>query len=144
MAQLPTDIAICTAAVADWHVRGAGHKKVKKEANAAPPQLDLVENPDILKAICAAAHRPPLVIGFAAETDNPLDAARAKRRRKGCDWLLVNHITEAAPVFGADDNQLTLMTDHDEISWPRSSKQQLADRLASEIAAYFETESLPS
>ena len=144
LAQLPADIAICTAAVADWHVRGAGHKKVKKEANAAPPQLDLVENPDILKAICAAAHRPPLVIGFAAETDNPLDAARAKRRRKGCDWLLVNHITEAAPVFGADDNQLTLMTDHDEISWPRSSKQQLADRLASEIAAYFETESLPS
>ena len=144
LAQLPADIAICTAAVADWHVHGAGHQKVKKEANAAPPHLDLVENPDILKEICTSSNRPPLVIGFAAETDDPLGAARAKRKRKGCDWLLVNHITEAAPVFGADDNQLTLITGHNEISWPLSSKQQLADRLASEIAAYFETESHPA
>ena len=144
---LPADVAICTAAVADWHVVGAGHQKLKKQADNKPPMLELAENPDILKSLCQADRRPSLVIGFAAETDNPIEAARTKRRTKDCDWLLVNHITQSAPVFGADHNQLTCLKaglkagqQDDEICpWPADSKDALGLRLADEIAGYFQT-----
>ena len=143
---LPADVAICTAAVADWHVVGARHQKLKKQADNQPPILELAENPDILKSLCQSDNRPSLVIGFAAETDNPIEAARAKRATKNCDWLLVNHITPSAPVFGADENQLTclkagLATD-DICPWPAATKEALGKRLADEIAAFFQIDIL--
>ena len=135
---LPADIAICTAAVADWHVVGAGHQKIKKQADNTPPMLELAENPDILKSLCQSHKRPSLVIGFAAETDNPIEAAIAKRQAKDCDWLMVNHITQDSPIFGSDENQLTWLKGDDICPWPAASKQALADRLADEITRYFD------
>ena len=136
-ASLPADVAICTAAVADWHVVGASHTKLKKQAGNKPPHLELAENPDILKSLCQAENRPALVIGFAAETDNPIEAAIAKKQKKGCDWLLVNHITQEAPVFGAEDNQLTLLRGDEICPWPAASKQALGNKLADEITTHF-------
>lgn len=137
LAYLPADIAICTAAVADWHVVGATHQKLKKSEQAGPPLLELAENPDILKTICAHANRPELVIGFAAETNNVVNEAVSKRLRKGCDWLMANEITSEDNVFGSDHNELILIRDGEETHWPASSKAELASRLVTEIAAHF-------
>ncbi|MEM9431662.1 MAG: bifunctional phosphopantothenoylcysteine decarboxylase/phosphopantothenate--cysteine ligase CoaBC, partial [Pseudomonadota bacterium] len=85
-AALPVDVAICAAAVADWHVVGAGTSKVKKDPSGTPPTLRFAENPDILKHLSNhPTSRPRLVVGFAAETDDVAAAAVAKRARKGCD-----------------------------------------------------------
>ena len=116
---------------------GASHHKLKKSADASPPQLELGENPDILASICQSAHRPRLVIGFAAETDNVIAAAIAKRAKKGCDWMMANHIAPPGAtgnVFGADDNELTLVREGEETRWQKASKQALAQRLIHELA----------
>ena len=134
---LPADVAICTAAVADWHVVGASHAKLKKQAGNQPPRLELAENPDILKSLCQVENRPDLVIGFAAETDNPIEAAITKKQAKECDWLLVNHITQEAPIFGADENKLTLLRGEEICPWPAATKQALGTKLANEISTYF-------
>ncbi|MGC6517347.1 MAG: bifunctional phosphopantothenoylcysteine decarboxylase/phosphopantothenate--cysteine ligase CoaBC [Candidatus Puniceispirillaceae bacterium] len=140
LSSLPCDVAICTAAVADWHVVGASHQKLKKADNHAPPQLELAENPDILKSLSFCDERPLLVIGFAAETENVISAAIAKRARKGCDWMMVNEITKDKAVFGAQDNQLTLIRDGEETRWETQSKEALSQRLVGEIISFFETE----
>ena len=137
LANLPADIAICTAAVADWHVVGATHQKMKKTDESAPPMLELAENPDILKEISAHPQRPDLVIGFAAETDNVINAAVSKRLRKGCDWMMANEITTGENVFGSDHNQLIFIRDGEETTWPNSTKSELAERLVAEIASHF-------
>ena len=137
LTNLPADIAICTAAVADWHVVGATHQKMKKTDESAPPMLELAENPDILKEISAHPQRPDLVIGFAAETDNVINAAVSKRLRKGCDWMMANEITTGENVFGSDHNQLIFIRDGEETTWPNSTKSELAERLVAEIASHF-------
>src|SRR5262249_54571945 len=87
---LPADIAVLAAAVADWRVARESNKKIKKDGGA-PPSLELVPNPDILATISAPGpRRPRLVIGFAAETNDLLQNARAKLARKGCDWIVAN------------------------------------------------------
>ena len=136
---LPADIAVFAAAVADWRVKSAGEKKIKKDGKGAPPPgLELVENPDILAQVSALkpGQRPRLVIGFAAETHAVLDNARAKRKRKGCDWLIANDVSEASGVMGGTENEATLITAEREESWPRESKDALAARLAERIAIW--------
>src|SRR5664279_3500318 len=109
-AALPVDIAIFAAAVADWRVASAGEQKLKKTAGGMP-KLELVENPDILATISKlTGRRPPLVIGFAAETENLLDNAKAKLKRKGCDWILANDVSPATGVMGGDRNTCLLYT----------------------------------
>ena len=95
-AALPADIAIFAAAVADWRVATPGGEKIKKGGKGAP-RLELIENPDILETIAAerAGRRPPLVIGFAAETENVLENATAKRKAKGADWIVANDVSPA-------------------------------------------------
>lgn len=135
---MPADIAVFTAAVADWRVSGLATQKIKKGANAAPPRLDLVENPDILKTIAARnTDRPALVIGFAAETETVLAHARAKRLRKGCDWIVANDVSPEGGVMGGDDNTVHLVTAAGEENWPRLSKAEVASRLVARIAAHF-------
>jgi phosphopantothenoylcysteine decarboxylase/phosphopantothenate--cysteine ligase len=134
-AALPADVAVFAAAVADWRVEAA-LAKLKKTAGA-PPRLELVENPDVLAAIAAAgAGRPRLVIGFAAETENLLANAEAKRRRKGCDWLLANDVSEGTGVFGGETNTLHLLTGDDRPveTWAGLAKDELGRRLAHRIA----------
>ena len=109
-AALPADIAIFAAAVADWRVASEGAQKLKKTAAGMPP-LQLVENPDILATIANLRDkRPPLVIGFAAETEHLIDNAKAKFARKGCDWIVANDVSPATGVMGGDRNTVHLLT----------------------------------
>ena len=131
LAAMPCDIAVCAAAVADWAVADAGSTKIKK-TEGSPPSLDFVENPDILATISQHSSRPRLVVGFAAETDQVLDYATAKRARKGCDWILANHVGEGT-VFGGDENEVHLVTADGSTLWPRMSKTAVAEALTSAI-----------
>ena len=109
-AALPADIAIFAAAVADWRVANEGEQKLKK-TSAGMPQLQFVENPDILATISKLGDkRPPLVIGFAAETEHLIDNAKAKIARKGCDWIVANDVSTATGVMGGDRNTVHLLT----------------------------------
>jgi phosphopantothenoylcysteine decarboxylase/phosphopantothenate--cysteine ligase len=141
-AALPADIAIFAAAVADWRVVSEGAQKLKKDGKGLPP-LQLTENPDILATISKLAeHRPPLVIGFAAETEHLIDNARAKIARKGCDWIVANDVSPATGIMGGDSNTVHLLTRHDkEIaveSWDPMSKDGVASALIARIAEHFE------
>jgi phosphopantothenoylcysteine decarboxylase/phosphopantothenate--cysteine ligase len=133
-AALPADVAVCAAAVADWRVAEPSARKMKKGAGA--PTLELVANPDILATLSRpGAHRPRLVIGFAAETDDLLENARAKRVRKGCDWLLANDVRPESAIMGGLENQVHLITEAGVEDWPRLAKTELARRLAARISA---------
>jgi phosphopantothenoylcysteine decarboxylase/phosphopantothenate--cysteine ligase len=138
-AALPVDIAIFAAAVADWRVASEGAQKLKKTPAGLPP-LQLVENPDILATISKLQDkRPPLVIGFAAETEHLIDNAKAKLKRKGCDWIVANDVSPASGVMGGDRNTVHLLTrDDDGIrvdSWPVMTKDEVAAVLVARIAA---------
>jgi phosphopantothenoylcysteine decarboxylase / phosphopantothenate---cysteine ligase len=140
-AALPADIAIFAAAVADWRVANEGGQKLKKTADAMPP-LALVENPDILATISKLHEkRPPLVIGFAAETEHLIDNAKAKLARKGCDWIVANDVSPATGVMGGDRNTVHLLTRHggkiDVDSWPVMTKEQVAVELIAHVAKKF-------
>lgn len=132
-AALPTHVFISVAAVADWRPADRSDIKVKKAKLKGPPSpLKLVENPDILKTICThIKHRPDLVIGFAAETNDVVEHAKAKRLRKGCDWIIANDVS--GDVMGGDHNTMIVVTEHNETLWPRLSKQEAAMRLAKKI-----------
>jgi phosphopantothenoylcysteine decarboxylase / phosphopantothenate---cysteine ligase len=137
-AALPVDVAIFAAAVADWRVAHAGEQKLKKTP-AGMPQLELVENPDILATVSKLRDkRPRLVIGFAAETENLIENAKAKFARKGCDWILANDVSPATGVMGGDRNTVHLLTrDGAEIavdSWPVMTKEQVAAELIAHVA----------
>ena len=135
-AVLPADIAVMSAAVADWRVDGVASGKIKK-APGGPPSLALIENPDILAGVSALGERrPKLVVGFAAETTDLEANARAKLSRKGCDWIVGNDVSD--DVFGADGNAVTLFTrDAEPDAWPRQSKTEVARKLAARIADHF-------
>jgi phosphopantothenoylcysteine decarboxylase / phosphopantothenate---cysteine ligase len=133
-AALPADAAVFAAAVADWRVAEAGAQKIKKAA-AGAPQLALVENPDILATIAKLkSKRPRLVIGFAAETEQVIANARAKRERKGCDWIVANDVTPATGIMGGDRNTVHLITADGVESWPDEAKDEVAARLVARIA----------
>jgi phosphopantothenoylcysteine decarboxylase/phosphopantothenate--cysteine ligase len=141
-AALPADIAVFAAAVADWRVANEGEQKLKKTAAGMPP-LQLVENPDILATISKLQDkRPPLVIGFAAETENLIDNAKAKLARKGCDWIVANDVSPATGIMGGDRNTVHLLTrDGAEIqvdSWPAMTKEQVAAALVARIVKAVE------
>jgi len=134
-AALPADIAVCAAAVADWRVAEASPGKIKKGAGPAP-SLTLVPNPDILALLSAAGPaRPRLVVGFAAETDDVLAHAAAKRTRKGCDWIVANDVRPETGIMGGDANEVHLVTEAGAEHWPLLPKAEVAARLAARIAA---------
>ena len=134
-AALPADAAVFAAAVADWRVEGAGASKIKKGADG-PPALTLTENPDILATVARRTEgRPALVVGFAAETDDVITHATAKRARKGCDWIVANDVSAASGVMGGTENAVTILDDAGAEEWPRMSKDEVGRRLAARIAA---------
>jgi len=134
-AALPADIAVMSAAVADWRVDGVASGKIKKKPGG-PPSLALIENPDILAGVSAPGpRRPKLVVGFAAETSDLETNARAKLSRKGCDWIVGNDVSDE--VFGSDGNAVTLFTQDGAEPWPRQSKTEVARKLALRIADHF-------
>ena len=133
---LPADVAVFAAAVADWRPRQASAGKIKKDGSGTPA-LELVENPDILATIAhrKSARRPRLVIGFAAETDNVVDHAKAKRKKKGCDWVLANDVSLGTGVMGGDNNMVHLVSAAGVEAWPPQSKENVARMLVERIAA---------
>jgi len=152
-AALPADAAIFAAAVADWRVKHAGSQKLKKSAGGLP-QLELIENPDILATISRLPlRRPSLVIGFAAETEHLIENAKLKLVNKKCDWIVANDVSPATGVMGGDRNTVHLISkaagdardDNDPIghkqadnfhidSWPAMSKDEVAAKLVAQIA----------
>jgi len=132
---LPADIAVCAAAVADWRVASEAGEKLKKAPGEAPPPLVMTENPDILHTLSNAGDtRPRLIVGFAAETENVVDNAVAKRARKGCDWIVANDVSPATGTFSGDANTVHLVTDDGVEDWPRLTKKEVGQRLAERIA----------
>jgi phosphopantothenoylcysteine decarboxylase/phosphopantothenate--cysteine ligase len=131
---LPADVAVCAAAVADWRAADAAAQKLKKNGNGAP-SLALAENPDILATLAQSGNRRPrLVVGFAAETENVVANARAKRAKKGCDWMLANDVAPAAGTFGGERNTIHFVTEAGVETWPTMEKEAVARRLAERIA----------
>ncbi|HEY1414474.1 MAG TPA: bifunctional phosphopantothenoylcysteine decarboxylase/phosphopantothenate--cysteine ligase CoaBC [Caulobacteraceae bacterium] len=131
---LPADAAVCVAAVSDWRPDEVFGVKLKK-GREGPPAVRLVENPDILAALSAAGPtRPRLVVGFAAETHDLEAEARAKLKRKGCDWIVANDVSEAA-IMGGDENEVLIIDGKGAERWARASKAEVARRLAERIAA---------
>ena len=131
---LPADAAIFAAAVADWRVASASGSKIKKDAGRLPV-LEFTENPDILASVSQRkADRPGLVVGFAAETDDVIANATAKRARKGCDWIVANDVSPTTGIMGGTENAVHLITAEGREDWPRMSKTEVAERLAHRIA----------
>ncbi|MBB3810187.1 bifunctional phosphopantothenoylcysteine decarboxylase/phosphopantothenate--cysteine ligase CoaBC [Pseudochelatococcus contaminans] len=130
---LPVDLAIFAAAVADWRAAEEADAKIKK-GKGPVPQLSLVENPDILATVAKGSPRPRLVVGFAAETDTVLEHARAKLARKGCDWIVANDVGKGTGVMGGGSNTVHLISEEGIESWPTMDKSEVARRLVARAA----------
>jgi phosphopantothenoylcysteine decarboxylase/phosphopantothenate--cysteine ligase len=133
-AALPADAGIFTAAVADWRVAESGADKIKKSGEG-PPRLALVENPDILATVAAPGpRRPEVVIGFAAETRDVVEHARAKLQRKGCDLIVANDVSAATGVMGGERNRVHLVSADGVETWPDLAKAEVARALVARLA----------
>ncbi|APG63628.1 bifunctional phosphopantothenoylcysteine decarboxylase/phosphopantothenate synthase [Sphingorhabdus lutea] len=132
---MPCDVAIMVAAVADWRTADAADQKIKKNGDAPAP-LKLTENPDILTGLAKSNHRPPLLIGFAAETEKLSQHAAAKLAKKGCDWIVANDVS--GDVMGGDNNQILLVTQNGNEQWADAPKHVVARKLIAKIAEHFQ------
>lgn len=131
-AALPADVLVMAAAVSDWRPDIIANSKIKKSVDRVVPLIKLVENPDILATIAAGPRRPRLVIGFAAETDDVVDNAVAKRARKGADWIIANDVS--GDVMGGDRNRVHIIDQNGREDWPDMTKSEVGARLAARIA----------
>jgi len=132
---MPVDAAVFAAAVADWRMATASTSKMKKTKGGLP-KLEFAENPDILATVSQMKKgRPALVVGFAAETDDVVENATAKRKRKGCDWIVANDVSASTGIMGGSENDVTLITDEGAEDWPRMGKGRVAAKIAERIAA---------
>jgi len=131
-AALPADVLVMAAAVADWRPDIAANSKIKKSTDRIVPLIKLVENPDILATLAQSARRPRLVIGFAAETDDVVQNAVAKRARKGADWIIANDVS--GDVMGGDKNRVHLISEAGIEDWPEMTKTEVGARLVARIA----------
>lgn len=141
---LPVDIAVCAAAVSDWCVADPKTKKIKKTDNSNNMHdLQLEQTPDILKAISRhSKHRPELVIGFAAETNDLIENATVKLKKKGCDWIVANEVGIDAngveKTFGSDENQIYLINQNEHEKWNRANKNVIAKKLVNKIINHMD------
>ena len=134
---LPVDIAVCAAAVSDWRAADEAAQKIKKNGGG-PARLELAENPDILRTLAGADNmRPGLLVGFAAETEKVVANAKAKRKKKGVDWILANDVSPATGTFGGDRNVIHLIDESGVEDWPPMSKDAVARRLAERVADHL-------
>jgi phosphopantothenoylcysteine decarboxylase/phosphopantothenate--cysteine ligase len=136
-AALPVDVAICAAAVADWRPAQRGNQKIKKNGDLTRA-LELTANPDILATLAQSKNaRPRLVVGFAAETEKVVSHAQDKLKKKCCDWILANDVSEASGTFGGERNTIHLVSASGIEDWPSLSKAEVARRLARRVADFF-------
>jgi phosphopantothenoylcysteine decarboxylase/phosphopantothenate--cysteine ligase len=129
MTSLPADAAILVAAVADWRVDPSSHKLKKGDG---PPSLSFLPTRDILAELGASARRPHLLVGFAAETENVVEQAVAKREAKGADWIVANDVS--GDVMGGARNRVHLVTGDGVEDWPEATKEEVARRLVARVA----------
>lgn len=133
---LPADIGVFAAAVADWRVANAGGQKIKKDGGKLP-ELALAENPDILATISRRTEgRPPLMVGFAAETENVVEHAKRKLAKKGCDLIVANDVSAATGVMGGDRNTVHLVGPSGVETWPTLDKTEVARRLVERLGTW--------
>ena len=125
------DVFISVAAVADYKVKNSNSQKMKKDGSGKVPVIELTENPDILASI-ASLPNPPFCVGFAAESERVLEYARVKRIRKNIPMLIANQISLS---MGKTTNQITIIDDENEISFPETDKRQAADNIVKHLAA---------
>jgi phosphopantothenoylcysteine decarboxylase / phosphopantothenate---cysteine ligase len=128
---LPADAAVMVAAVADWRSKDYVPEKMKKRGSA-PPALLLTENPDILAQVAAGKQRPKLLVGFAAETEDVVENAKTKRKRKAADWIVANDVS--GNVMGGDANAVHIVTGEGVEDLPEMPKDRVALELAERIA----------
>ncbi len=131
-AALPADAAIMVAAVADWRAADSAATKIKKDGSGQVPPLALAENPDILADLARSPQRPRLLVGFAAETNDVIDHAKAKLARKGCDWIVANDV--AADPMGGEVNRVHIVSATGVDSWERLPKDAVAKQLIAKVA----------
>lgn len=136
-AALPVDVAVMVAAVADWRTADSAGRKIKKQPGGEPPVLRMTENPDILHGVGHHAARPALVIGFAAETNDVIDNAKAKLARKGADWILANDVSAEGGAMGGVRNTVHLVSATGVEDWPDLPKEEVARRLAQRVGRWF-------
>ena len=137
--ELPADILVCAAAVADWRALHPTDKKIKK--NGVVPTLELTQNPDILSSLSQSiSNRPRLVVGFAAETGFVVDKALDKLARKKCDWMIANDVSVGTQTFGGTKNTVHIVDQNGIENWPEMSKESIGDRLADRIANHLNTD----
>ncbi len=136
---LPADVAVMVAAVADWRSKDLAAQKIKKNGSA-PPALELAENPDILAALARDPRRPGLLIGFAAETENVVANATAKRERKGADWIVANDVSgpREESVMGGESNAVHVVTAEGVETLEQMPKRAVARALVERIARELE------
>lgn len=130
---LPADAAIMVAAVADWRAATEVGQKIKKDGSGTPAPLPLTENPDILATLAQSDKRPQLLIGFAAETENIVEHAKAKLARKGCDIIVANDVS--GDVMGGSHNRVHLVATDAVESWDNLPKDEVANRLVERLSA---------
>ena len=122
-----TDIAVMVAAVSDYYVANRSNQKIKKQQNELGLTLELLENPDILKKLGHSKREEQIVIGFAAETTNVLEYAKAKLEKKKADVIIANDVSNSRIGFNSDSHQVTLLTkDGHIVNLPENSKEELA------------------
>jgi phosphopantothenoylcysteine decarboxylase/phosphopantothenate--cysteine ligase len=127
---LPADIAVMAAAVADWRCAGEADQKMKKQEGQETHSVPLARNPDILATIAQAGpNRPPLVIGFAAETENVIENAISKRQKKNADWIVANDVSPATGIMGGDATRIHLVTEAGVEDWQPMGKDEMAEAL---------------
>ena len=128
---LPVDAAVMVAAVADWRSKEYAPEKMKKRGSA-PPALLLTENPDILAQVAASKQRPKLLVGFAAETEDVVENASVKRKRKAADWIVANDVSGS--VMGGETNAVHIVTGEGVEDLPEMPKDEVALALAERMA----------
>lgn len=143
LGEMPADIAIFTAAVADWRVAAQAPEKLKKTGDG-PPSLVLAENPDILATISRSASRPRIVVGFAAETERVTEHAAQKLKKKGCDLIVANDVSRDSGVFGGDRNKVHLVSASGIEDWPQMSKDEVAQKLMERLAQMLTPQQKPA
>ena len=137
--ELPADIVVCAAAVADWRALHPTDEKLKK--NGVAPTLKLTENPDILSTLSQSkSSRPRLVVGFAAETGSVVDKALDKLARKKCDWMIANDVSVGTKTLGGIKNTVHIVDQNGIENWPEMSKESIGERLADRIADHLNTD----
>ena len=135
---LPADAAFFVAAVADWKIKETVKQKLKKQAGNLPA-FDLIENKDILASVSKLKkNRPKVVIGFAAETENILENAKSKLKKKGCDFIVANDVSLGTETMGGDNNTAIIVSEDDAETLPKMSKRALAKILVGKISQCFE------